>query len=610
MNLNKVVLFVLIFENLHCSNTFSTKIASLKNIFSYQYLKNIVAAALGTSIIGLIIYKYRQHSQRNQKKVLEVQQKTLEEAKGKQKNQERELQEKILKTIQEKATLEENQKLMMQEALKTIQEKEIQEWRVQREEKKKRKKIAHEALKEFELQEKQRKSIITGAMATMMNLTAIHAYQKKYGNLSLSPLFHAYQIYTPDTELRALRKKQKKLEEKQRIFARETFKSLVEKVSQQLVDPRPFVLSGKTESAKDELLSIHQTNYIKEFYDRHQKTLINLLITNNIMAEKWLNEIKPRIDLYQRYFWGEIYGKESTENVPFAKIQINEKVLQYIAQVLKNIHINPRGVFIKTTSKKKQKEYKIKKLELLGHAVVLAETDVISTSSMLQEYYGSMIQENYKSNIINIYYPTINLNMDKYDWYHKYEFFKHGKNATFLHEAGHVYLLHGIDRHIIGFSNVNIQKLNEIEADCILPVLDKQYTQIMIQNKLKRVLDNYLIYLDKLNKKDNTDKDKLTYIFSEERPSYFEQFIHIADLCHQVWQMNIGHEIDKAIVKVLNSTDLNYIRQITSSANDNIFKIDPQSKNYIGAIDLPIKFKIDRLQLPGKKLYNFMKEEN
>lgn len=59
MNLNKLLLFVLIFANIYCASN-ENRTSYLKGLFSHMYLKNILMTTLGISAIGLMIYQYAQ----------------------------------------------------------------------------------------------------------------------------------------------------------------------------------------------------------------------------------------------------------------------------------------------------------------------------------------------------------------------------------------------------------------------------------------------------------------------------------------------------------------------------------------------------------------------
>lgn len=162
-----------------------------------------------------------------------------------------------------------------------------------------------------------------------------------------------------------------------------------------------------------------------------------------------------------------------------------------------------------------------------------------------------------------------------------------------------------------------LEKLYEVEADCILPILNKEYARTMLQTKLKRVLNSFYNYsfYPKYSKEKVGIAKSPTYIFSDDQPSYFEQYVHIADICQQVWDFNMPYEIDQFIYEYTTekvSRDLMYFTEFVEGVRDNIFNINPQGKSYIQPpiIDPNFEFQVPRLQIPGKKLYNFKKEQN
>jgi hypothetical protein len=432
----------------------------------------------------------------------------------------------------------------------------------------------------------------------------IYLYYKKYSNLSLSPLFLKYL-----RKKRKLAESRKKYHEKNRIFAQETIKNIKEIVLKQAHDPRPYVLSGTFESGKENNFTPKQIDFLQRFYNRHTQAVDSALKFYNISSQDWNLKIKPEVDILQRYFWQEIYGKEHKENLPITNKRIVDKeILGFTNSVLRAVHIDPTSILLKTSSKT---------TKALGETITFAEFDLISLSSILQEYYLGT------SDIINIYFPVISLALSDFMSYLNFIVGNSGK--TFIHETGHAYLLHGIEESVFKH-NLDLKKLHEIEADCILPILNKTCIEIVLKDKLKDIINRFDNYKIKFSKNEHKVRDRLTYLYSADRPSLYEQLIQVLDIGQELW--NISYiDIIKSIFaadksnkefilkydKILdeNKAMKQYVHEIVDEDklieeyNDNIFKIDTKSPNYIGAVDPYFEFKVPRL---GENLYKFIKE--
>ena len=367
-----------------------------------------------------------------------------------------------------------------------------------------------------------------------------------------------------------------------------------EKISQQKLDSRPFALSRGKDKAKTEGLIQTQIDYLEKFYNRHQITLINFLKTHHIKHDEWHGKIKPQIDLFQRYYWEEIYCKKHINSPQSKKSIINEKILEFTNKILESIHIDPTSILLKILT---PTEWQKQKMIRYGTTTIHKEENFTSLASILQKYYIG------NSDIFNIYYPVIGLRLSNNQNTQEIEFFNEGMNSILLREIGHAYLLHEMEMEIIGNKDYyGLQKFYEIEANCILSILNKKYAEIKLENSFKNCIGAFLIYI----KNGYQEQDKLTYIFSKERPTHFENFIQIADVCEEVWDINVYNKA----TDVLNFSYPHLSEKQYNEIKHSIIQIDPQSEYYIPAVDPNFEFQVPRLQIPGKEVYNFMQQKN
>ena len=375
--------------------------------------------------------------------------------------------------------------------------------------------------------------------------------------LSIFSRIELFRFWKEEKELENRRKKKQLLLEnrrkkKQLLYVHE--KEILEEGEDHKFDHRPLALSGKIEENFG-LYNEKQVAYLLAFYQRHENLLEEIRLKNNISDEVWSDFLKKR-EGYNRYIWKNIYKKKHENSAQWDSM--NQETKEYIEDILKTAHIEPNSMKIKI---------KHKDLEHPG------ETQ--------HEIYKDISNKNF----YHIEYPLILLK--------NIPFKEFNDKTVLIHECGHMYLCHSSNKILLYNiqSEQNLEKLEEIEADCILPILNKKYAKIFLTTYVEccKVTSEHF----KILKEDSQKFQEIqnTRPHTQPRgvhPSYFEGLMHICGVCRDVWDINIS----KAIAKIIPDKTEHEIFMAS------LINIDPTNKYYLPLVNVDnFELQVDRIKI-------------
>lgn len=342
-------------------------------------------------------------------------------------------------------------------------------------------------------------------------------------------------------------------------------------------DPRPYALTGNIHARDLKFLSQEQKKYLDLFYQRRLKIIRKL--KHNPAYELQKNAM-------QWMYWKEVYRKIYSNNFLSKNKILDEKIINYVNKALHYCGIHSSSILIKKLSENHKKNDN--GLIKLGHARLPIK----------------VLWPN-----IYILSPIIALNNEINDVAEMY--------STILHEIGHIYLCHAFDHIVLEHGTTPyeikfLQFLIEIEADCILPILNKKYAEVILKSYCKELnkffdllkanmqftnilFDKQLTYMSLKITNRNRDLIKKTShyqygddIYETDRPSFFECFLHILDVCTQLWNLDITDFIHNPLF-------VKYIEEILNRNQTNRFYKDDD------IISHKFSLKIDRITLDSNK---------